>query len=163
MASRLFTILFFTFLVTPTFAGTPTKRQATISGTPIQSNPLGIPTLAYNCAKLPSICQNINRRNPIANNGQGVLLNIPYLELHYDTNPQRIDDRRNAACPKTWKSSHACPESNQPLVVRDGDSLDVGISGQLLNPGSGSYQISDPSGAFLGLIWTCNDWPPAMS
>src|SRR5258707_2893235 len=31
----------------------------------------GIPTLIYNCAKLPAICTNVNSRNPLQNLGSG--------------------------------------------------------------------------------------------
>jgi hypothetical protein len=131
------------------------------SGTPIHANPYGVPTLGYNCAKLPSICKNVNRRNPINNNGLGTLVSGP-VTLHYDTDIDHKDTRRSIACPGNWKTNHRCPETDQPLVVSQGNSLQTGFTGQLLNPGSGSYEIADPSGAFQGMIWSCDEWPPAM-
>lgn len=38
-----------------------TNGASSLSGTPVQTNANGIPTLIYNCAKLPSICNNVNK------------------------------------------------------------------------------------------------------
>ena len=99
-------------------------------GTPVQANPMGIPTLTYNCAKMPSICQNVNSQNPLQPTQGGfgpVQGQNNYVTLHYDrqAGSPRAAQRRCQACPNSrcpgnpvpWKSTHACPEPQQPLVV----------------------------------------------
>jgi hypothetical protein len=155
---------------------------AEYAGTTVQTNPNGIPTLVYNCAKVPSLCSNVNRRNPVAGGGDsapGTLSNLPigvdYVELNVDTDNTRHNARRGIACnSRTWKRNHnlprahACPENNQPLVVPAGQDIESGgFSGQLFNPAflrgqAGALMIADPDGIFQGLIWTCDEYPPAM-
>jgi len=38
-----------------------TNGVSSLLGTPVQTNPNGIPTLIYICAKIPAICQNFNK------------------------------------------------------------------------------------------------------
>jgi len=150
---------------------------AMYSGTRVATNPLGIPTLVYNCAKLPAICRNVNRRNPLANTvttngrlGLGNLRGTNYIELNYDTDSQRHAERRNDVCPKNWKQTHTCPETDQPRTVRKGSSLGDGsfaVARYNSNPPvtlgqAGFNKIADDQGAFSGMIWTCDEWPPAM-
>lgn len=89
-----------------------------------------MPTLIYNCAKMPAICTNLNRRNPLTprpGGGLGQLVGGP-ITLHFDTDTKRRDRRRAFACPSSWKRNHACPETNpaQPKTVPAGASLDDG-------------------------------------
>lgn len=153
-----------------------------VAGQPPATQPL----LIYNCAKMPSICRNVNQRNPLlgvvgnlqaGNLGRLNPGNTPggldYLQLTYDTNNNNKRGRRNAACPSRWKLTHPCPEGNQPPTVASGDSWTFGgyigqgwnraPLGQLL-PGQAGYNViadlmnTGPS----GMMWTCDEWPPAM-
>lgn len=159
------------------------QGTAEYSGTPVQTNPNGIPTLVYNCAKLPSICKNVNTRNPIAGGGDsapGTLTNPAggdHIELNIDTSAVRHRQRNQAACPGSWKLTHnpqqafACPEPNQPLTVRRGQSIITGgyngvrfrqnVPG-LTRASDGALMIADQTGNYQGVIWTCDEWPPAM-
>ncbi len=147
---------------------------AQYAGTPVQQNPNGIPTLVYNCAKLPAICQNVNRRNPLTprTTGFGALQGASHLELHYDTNTARTDTRRGIACPSGWKKTHVCPETNQPETVPAGSRLGSGsfparryVDPNLpvpLQRGEPGYNaIANRAGGHSGMIWTCDEWPPA--
>lgn len=146
------------------------NRVAEYAGTPVATNPKGIPTLIYNCAKLPSICRNVGTRNPIGNDGK--LLGVDHIELNYDTEESRKIGRRNEQCPRNWRATHVCPEPNQPRVVPQGAYLDVlGVGGsfvgQRANPAlaqadAGSYVIADSTGVQRGMAWTCDEWPPAQ-
>ncbi|KXL50385.1 hypothetical protein M433DRAFT_430112 [Acidomyces richmondensis BFW] len=61
-----------------------------ISGTTItmSANPHGIPTLAYNCAKLPSICNNVNgnggqyQLTDLGNGLKGRLSTVNFVTLY---------------------------------------------------------------------------------
>ena len=156
---------------------------AQYSGTPVQTNPNGIPTLVYNCAKLPAICKNVNARNPInggGDNAPGTLINPAggdHIDLNIDTSDARCKQRRRAACPSTWKLIHnprqpfACPEPNQPLTVPQGESIITGgfVGSRwrknvpdLSRTTLGALMIADSQGNYRGMIWTCDEWPPAM-
>ncbi|KAI0021197.1 hypothetical protein F4780DRAFT_305284 [Xylariomycetidae sp. FL0641] len=172
------------------FAGYAAAQTSTVNGraeymgTPVATNPLGIPTLGYNCAKMPSICENVNGNSNIPGRGNyalqrapdgtlGQLQNVAFLELNVDTNTTRVNARRDSSCPGNWKTNHPCPQNGQPLVVpepfnRGGRSISSGFVGQRLDPtlpqgAAGSYQIADPSGVDAGMVWTCDEFPPAFS
>lgn len=153
---------------TSTVAGT-----AEYLGTPVQTNPNGVPTLVYNCAKLPAICKNVNNRNPINGGGDsspGTLIlpaGVDHIELNSDPDESRHSTRNGQACPSRWKISHACPEPGQPRTVPKGASVGFGsFIGQKFNNvpqgGDGSNMIADRFGNYRGMIWTCDEWPPAM-
>lgn len=153
---------------TSTVAGT-----AEYKGTAVQTNPNGIPTLVYNCAKLPAICKNVNNRNPISGGGAsspGTLTlqgGVDYIELNADTDQARHDSRNGAACPDRWKRTHACPERDQPVTVPRGASVGSGsFVGRKYNNvpqgDDGSNMIADAQSNYRGMIWTCDEWPPAM-
>jgi hypothetical protein len=77
-----------------------------------------MPTLVYNCAKLPATCTKINRGSGsslerLPGGGLGKLIN-GLLTLHLDTDKARKKARRNLACPDNWRESHDCPETNPP-------------------------------------------------
>ncbi|KAK5741798.1 hypothetical protein LTR17_003789 [Elasticomyces elasticus] len=140
---------------------------AVYSSTPVGTNPQGIPTLLYNCAKLPAICNNVNSAYPLspAVVGTATYRSIPtasqgYYEFNLDKDTVRKNRRRRLSCPANWKSSHACPERDQPLVVGAGKSVSDGFVGSLLEPGI-SYQIADQEGVSSGMDWTCDEFPAA--
>lgn len=96
--------------------------QAVYQATPVQQNPHGIPTLVYNCAKLPALCQNVHQRNPLQAvtqapprpNGLGALQGVTHILLHFDR-AGNAGLRRGTACPSgSWRRTHTCPETNQP-------------------------------------------------
>ena len=134
----------------------------------------GIPTLIYNCAKLPANCSNVHQRNklqviPPGEPGQyGKLQGVNHIELNFDTDQTRKDGRRNAICPCSWKSSHPCPEKNQPVTVPAGGcfSKKSYAAARLNQPNvkmgdSGYNTIANQFGTVSGMVWTCDEWPPA--
>ncbi|KAI6091579.1 hypothetical protein F4821DRAFT_226439 [Hypoxylon rubiginosum] len=149
-----------------------------ISGQPPSTQPL----LIYNCAKMPSICRNVNQVNPLqavvgnaaaGNIGQldpGQNGGLDYITLTYDTSAGNKRRRRNAACPSGWKLTHGCPEANQPPTVASGTSWSFGsYIGLRWNPnnlvlGQAGYNvIANPGNtAPSGMMWTCDEWPPAI-
>ena len=163
----------FTLLVRITYTQTSTVNgTAEFSGTPVATNPNGVPTLIYNCAKLPAICQNVNRTNPLQSRAGGRLGELqgnPFIELNFDTDPVRHRNRNSGVCPGTWKTTHACPEINQPNTVPGGSSYGSGsypaarfIQPNLVQGNAGFNKIADATGGDSGMIWTCDEWPPAM-
>lgn len=109
--------------------------QAMHSGTPVQQNPYGIPTLIYNCAKVPALCENVNKQYPLdaythsttstvgtatvvaaAATGYSTLQGRTHLLLHFDRAAQS-KNRRGVACGTGWKKVHGCPEVDQPEYV----------------------------------------------
>ena len=168
----------FTFLVHVAYTQTSTVNgRAEFSGTAVATNPNGQPTLIYNCAKLPAICQNVNRRNPLQNLGGGKLGELQgndFIELNFDTDSARHDARNNGVCPRNWKSNHPCPETiagsgiSQPNTVPAGSSYGDGsypaarfIQQNLVQGNAGFNKIADAVGGDSGMIWTCDEWPPA--
>ncbi|KAI1749014.1 hypothetical protein F4782DRAFT_514853 [Xylaria castorea] len=141
------------------------------------------PLLIYNCAKMPSVCRNVNQVNPLSpivgnpaagNIGrlnQGQNGGQDYITLTYDTNANRKRTRRNTACPSRWKVSHPCPQTDQPPTVASHTSWGFGsYIGLRWNPnnlmmGQAGYNVianvanTGPS----GMIWTCDEWPPAIT
>lgn len=157
-----------------------------VQGQPPATQPL----LVYNCAKMPSICRNVNQRNPllpVVGKFPGLLApgnlgplnpgNTPggldYLQLTYDTNNNNKRRRRNTACPGDWKVTHPCPEGDRPYTGEAGNSWSHGgytaqgwnraPAGQLL-PGQAGYNVIADDGFTRpsGMMWTCDEWPPAM-
>jgi hypothetical protein len=141
------------------------------------------PLLIYNCAKMPSICRNVNQRNallpvvgfPAAGNigeiDAGQNGGQDWLTLTFDTNNNNKRSRRNAACPSNWKAqlANACPKNNQPPTVPSGSSWSVNsYIGMRWNPNNlvfgqaGFNVIANPAGTGpSGMMWTCDEWPPA--
>lgn len=150
------------------------------SGTPVLANPIGVPTLVYNCAKMPSICNNVHANGgqyQLSNLGSGLkgrLATVPFVTLHVDPNSARGNTRRGQSCPGNWKQNHACPEPGgngrdaQPLVVPEpfnagGRTVSSGFVGEALDAANLDYHILDPSGDTTGMAWTCDEFPPAFS
>ena len=140
-------------------------------GTAVATAPLGMPTLAWNCAKMPAICENVNSRNPLSNNGLGQIAGGP-IELHYDVNRDDRNTRRGkTACPSGWSYRNCQPGVNfrgSDIVCADGQTLagDCFV-GDLWRRTDGSNQcrntpfISYPGGESpTALIWSCDEWPP---
>ena len=96
-------------------------------GTTVSQNIHGIPTLIYNCAKVPALCENVHQQYPLNDyihtfagvpppqvTGHGTMQGRSHILLHYDRDSKRADQRRSISCPNGWKKSHGCPEPNQP-------------------------------------------------
>lgn len=132
-----------TLAAAPALYATTVDPQGKYEDATATQNALGIPTLIYNCAKLPAICNNVNQRKDISElntdpNSQDFmkLKGKDHIEMHYDPNHQRKIDRRKTACPDTgykkqdgtqvkpWTQDHVCPEPDQPPVVPDVDRLE---------------------------------------
>ena len=164
------------------------QQQSTVYPTQIHNEPytvtsdlVGAPTLIYNCAKLPAICANVEKtypRNPNPNaQGGGGLVNGP-ITMHYDLNKRRKNmRRRDAGCvAKKWRKAVTCPEAIGPPVAlapgyidRAGRARGVAFRAQKWTPppnvnlvGAAINAIADPQNQFKGLIWTCDEFPPAM-
>lgn len=165
----------FIALLAPALAQVSTVAgTAVYDGTPVTTNPNGAPTLVYNCAKLPAICSNVNRRNRLTNYGPGKygpLIGNDHVVMHYDTDSTRKSERRdgpNGVCKSSWKSHHPCPETSQPNTVPGGSSYKNSYAPARYNPNnvgfgkSGYNRIADPQGGDSGMIWSCDEWPPAM-
>jgi hypothetical protein len=97
---------------------------ALYQGTTVSQNQHGIPTFAYNCAKVPALCENVHQQYPLATTvsqaPQGVVTGHhtilgaqSYIQLHYDRD-SNSGARRGAACSSRWRLTHNCPEGNQP-------------------------------------------------
>lgn len=92
-------------------------------GTTVSQNQHGIPTFAYNCAKVPALCENVHQQYPLATTvipaapasitAYHTIIGQSYLQLHYDRD-SNSGARRGVACKSSWKNTHACPEANQP-------------------------------------------------
>jgi hypothetical protein len=114
----------------------------------------------------------VHRRNPLQLLGAGQwgkLVGNDHIVLNFDTDKGRHDARNQAACPGSWKATHNCPETNQPDTVPGGSSYGHGSYAparyvqQGVNLGDAGYNtIADELGGNSGLIWTCDEWPPAM-
>lgn len=115
----------------------------------------------------------MNNADPVHNGlaGHGAIQGNDYYILHYDTNKDRHDARNTAACPGNWKNGHPCPETGnapQPFVVPNGTSLGQSGAGgssfrgtRFANTGGSINQIANAAGQYSGLIWTCDEFPPA--
>ena len=127
-----------------------------------------IPTLVYNCAIVPSLCQTAEHAGRLG----AATGNYPHGQeaFGWDPNSNRKSSRRKNACPDNWKKKskldpdgHACPEDNQPPVHPIGytnvvpplvDQPSYAIL--RLNP---QTQVPEKT----GLMYTCDEFPPAMS
>ncbi|KEY73171.1 hypothetical protein S7711_04137 [Stachybotrys chartarum IBT 7711] len=152
--------------------------QAVYQATPVQQNPHGIPTLVYNCAKLPALCQNVHQRNPLQAvtqapprpNGLGALQGVTHILLHFDR-AGNAGLRRGTACPSgSWRRTHTCPETNQPHTVPRGSMLGSGsYPAARYNPNNiaagqpGYNVIANSQQQHSGMMWTCDEFPPASS
>lgn len=125
---------------------------AEYSGTPVKTNPLGIPTLSYNCAKLPSICNNVHAVYPLnagtISGTKTTLQNRQFVELNIDRDRERKKKRRNQVCGASWRSKHPCPEQDQPPVVPQpfntgARSYSGGFVGQRLHPNTGTKLVQE--------------------
>ena len=141
------------------------------SGTAVASAPNGAPTLIYNCAKMPAICKNVARRNGLDLNANGNPTGVTggNIVLNFDTDYGRHKQRNAEMCPNSWKNSHPCPEVGQPNTVPQGSSYGNSYPAVRFNPnnnvkpGSTGYnRIANLAGSYSGMIWTCDEWPPAM-
>ncbi|KAF1997002.1 glycoside hydrolase family 18 protein [Amniculicola lignicola CBS 123094] len=158
IAYHLVLALFSFFLSLATAQISIVNGQPQFSNTPVATAPASQPTLIYNCAKLPAICNNVQQRNQLW---------TPF-DLHFDKNNNRKKTRRNTACPTRWKFGHPCPEPNQPDTVSQGDVLGGGSFPArpygrqgLVQGAPGWNRIGDAVGNFAGMMWTCDEWPAA--
>ncbi|KAF7558106.1 hypothetical protein G7Z17_g84 [Cylindrodendrum hubeiense] len=154
--------------------------QAVHDGTAVEQNPHGIPTLVYNCAKVPALCENVHQQYPLNTythtpqpgqsvTGHSTLQGRTHLLLHFDTGA-KSQIQRGVACNTGWKKRHVCPETNQPHTVPEGAVLgDGSFPAARWNPNglkfgdSGYNRIADRLGQFSGMMWTCDEFPFASS
>lgn len=100
-----------------------------------------------------------------------------HIELNYDSNKDREKARRDGVCPDNWKNQHQCPKAGnygitQPPTVPKGAIFGSGSypAARYIDPNTpglglgdiGNNRIATPLGTYLGMIWTCDEWPPAM-
>ncbi|QKD48531.2 uncharacterized protein FOBCDRAFT_236188 [Fusarium oxysporum Fo47] len=140
------------------------------------SNQHGIPTLAYNCAKVPASCENVHQQYPLATTVHAAPAGVvtshhtilgarSHLQLHFDRD-DNSGGRRGKACAKNWKNHHNCPESNQPDTVPAGAMMgDGSFPAARWNPNNlvmgdaGYNRIANAAGQFSGMMWTCDEFP----
>ncbi|CZR51256.1 uncharacterized protein PAC_01131 [Phialocephala subalpina] len=138
------------------------SNPPTYLGTPVAiPNPL--PTLIYNCAIMPAICNNVQAWIQ----AQG--LTLPHT-FHYDTDTFRKEARGERACPtgrnNRWSLNHNCPEANQPAVhgyirtVRVVPAMVQYGTALLMNQAMFTYEIAgNPATESSGLAYTCDEFP----
>ncbi|KAI8419663.1 hypothetical protein FOFC_02253 [Fusarium oxysporum] len=132
------------------------------------------PTLAYNCAKVPALCENVHQQYPLATTvhaapagavtGHHTILGPrSYLQLQFDRD-DNSGGRRGKACAKNWKNQHNCPESKQLDTVLAGAMLgDGSFPATRWNPDNlvmgdtGYNRIANAAGQFSGMMWTCDN------
>jgi hypothetical protein len=130
-----------------------------------------LPTVYYNCYYAGSLCKNVELTQ------SGAFAGTIDMELVYDKNTKRRNDRRKKICPGTWNQNHKCPENDQPdvfvLDAKRDPNGDAGkpnqISSRLQNPkglnGKNNYLIADDfklratSASPSGLMYTCDEFP----
>ncbi|KAL8833094.1 MAG: hypothetical protein Q9170_004503 [Blastenia crenularia] len=117
-----------------------------------------VPTLAYNCAITPALCNNIAQVRQNVYNGN-------YDEVFgWGPDEKRKDNRRKKICPgKTWRKKQGqCPRSTQPIIHP------LGIT-NLFPPRIAEDGLAvltqNANGQFVetGMHMTCDEFPPAMS
>ena len=161
--------------VTITTHTTSQGRTSTYTSTiTAVQNPVETPTLVYNCAKLPAICNNIDKINAL-DPGTRALVGVQFLNFHFDTNEKRKTERRNQVCRNFHDPGiHPCPEIDQPAVIVKGGWTDPSgvnyapaFEGRtfqnplLRSSGAQSRLIADLEGNYQGMYWSCDEWPPA--
>ena len=152
--------------------GRTSTYTSTITAT---QNPAATPMLVYNCAKMPAICNNIDKINPL-DPGTKILIGPQYLEFHYDTNSDRSTKRRADVCGNFHQQGiHDCPEIDQPAVAVSGGWSDIDgrpnspsfVGQTFLNnrlgmiSGAEKNIIADEDNDYQGMYWSCDEWPPA--
>ncbi len=133
------------------------------------------PTLVYNCAHVPALCNNV--RNYLGSQTTA--------RLHFDRyRPQaptgqllrsRKDERRGQSCPTNWIDTHGCPELNQPQwkstenpFLQDAilwrNKADVPDKSRLARKNDkrdSDGNIKEPKYIKLGAVLSCDEWPAA--
>ncbi|KAF2271266.1 pectin lyase-like protein [Westerdykella ornata] len=145
--------------------------QATYNDVPEQVIDLGHESvwLVYNCHYMKDICKNAYN---FENTPRGIYphpkSDIAQHVYGYDFNSGRestthASQRRKQSCPRSWKTSHKCPEADQRTVMRhDGPWLTTE-----LEPGTRVNQIMNRPATPLSAAedskvrYTCDEFPPA--
>jgi len=144
-----------------------------------------VPTVFYNCAVMPNICANIDRvyrldaNKHIDPNLSSIGKN--YIELHWDANSDDKKRRREERCGR-FMARNSCPQTGVsepivgydedvkkwPYVDKDGTPRNGAIPDGYLMPDAkipaGAPRIAyiaNNKGDFLGMVWSCEEWPPA--
>ncbi|KFA82003.1 hypothetical protein S40288_07998 [Stachybotrys chartarum IBT 40288] len=156
-----------------------TSTWTMYGATTVSQAPHGILTLVYNCAKMPAICQNVHVTYPLNTinqgtglNGHGTLQGQSHLLLHFDRGGNAAT-RRGIACSGNFAAGHLgnpCPSLNQPHTVPFGAMLGRGsypaarFNPTNIAPGNPGYNtIANAAGQYSGMMWTCDEFPPAST
>lgn len=100
--------------------------------TGIQEHPQGMPTLVYNCAKLPGHLHKYQSRKRFLSRTSSWRRSWETYQRPLDASfryrQSKEEVRRNLACPDNWREGRDCPETNppQPNTVPNGTSLEEG-------------------------------------
>lgn len=165
-------------------SGTPASYRGKAVATPRISGMDSQPTLIYNCAKMPAICNNVAQVEDMDEDTR--LLKEKHLVFHYHLDRVATKARRAASCPakkprgQSWYDYHQCPEPDQPLVVLEGGAVNLEGEGDgnffkgdiMIDPKASNKELEDaPSrkrmitdadtGQYTGLFWSCDEWPAA--
>ncbi len=74
-----------------------------------------MPTMVYNCAFMPSICNNIeNWLGYLPVSGKESVFHMDYQKDGTPASKKRLNVRRNTVCRSTWIQNGRCPEDDQP-------------------------------------------------
>lgn len=118
-----------------------------------------IPTLVYNCAIVPALCNNVAQLRP------GAQLGGHNEVFGWDPDEKRKERRNRGRCPASWKTQRGvvvCPKANQPPIHPLGITDDVP---PLVDADDLAIFKRDTNGQEVrtGLMMSCNEFPPAMS
>ncbi|KFA69560.1 hypothetical protein S40285_07967 [Stachybotrys chlorohalonatus IBT 40285] len=156
-----------------------TSTWTMYGATTVSHAPHGIPTLVYNCAKMPAICRNVHVTYPLNTinqgtgpNGHGTLQGQSHLLLDFDRGGNAAT-RRGIACSGNLAAGHLgnpCPSLNQPHTVPFRKMLGRGsYPAARFNPtnialGNPGYNtIANAAGQHSGMMWMCDEFPPAST
>lgn len=144
----------------------------------------GAPDLVYNCAVMPNICANINILYPLnANMGIDTSKSPTgewWIPLHWDADTTAKHKRRKARCgkfdAKQCPNANTLPVTGRGIVDADGSTAyvdkkgkgqDGAVKGGLIDLGKAPKGVPDlayitnEKKELLGMIWSCEEWPPA--
>ena len=173
----------------PTATTTDAQGRPSLAGYPtlVYNNPRGIPTITWNCAALPYICNNVDEVHPLNRQTRQIIPskrtnNRAFVELHYDSDGLRKEQRRNFRCPPKWARKRCVDGDNGGYPIGgynvggddnwawtdiDGAPKDKAFEGEFFDKNNRPANtpdlayIADLNGKWSGLIWSCDEFPPA--
>ncbi len=153
-------VLLQTHVGRPPRTGTPSTQS-----TPVAPNPNGIPTLVFNCAKLPAICATSTGANALERIGaqtRSAACAAPRSSRSTSTRTSAAKDARRAQRVPGVSEAHARVPRDKPGAAADGAGWRRATTPYGVLPAQAGYNhIANAQGGDSDLIWTCDEWPPA--